>query len=140
MSCSNTLKSKGFRITRTRKAILEFIHDHCELITAEDIISHVQKKLPDTNKSTIYRTLRLLEDNQCIFSTESKTQKVYYHIEEGHHHHCHLVCNTCGSTAGFEERILLSFKKSLGSQYGFIPDLSHIVVSGICQKCQDKSK
>jgi len=46
--------------------ILGFIHDNGDHLTAEEIINYVHGKFPRINKSTIYRTLELLEKNECV--------------------------------------------------------------------------
>jgi Fur family transcriptional regulator, ferric uptake regulator len=134
MSCFATLKEKGLRLTQPRKVILDYIHDRGEHITAEDIISHVHGKFPHVNKSTIYRTLELLEKNECVYKSESNDRTIYHHAEEGHHHH--LICRKCGKTVDCEEDIFASVERSLGKKYRFSVDFKHMVMSGLCEECK----
>jgi len=117
MSCFATLKKKGLRLTRPRRAILEYIHDKGDHLTAEEIIDFVHGNLPRVNKSTIYRTLELLEKNNCVFRSESNNRTIYHHTEEGHHHH--LVCSKCGKTVDCEENIFTPVEKTLRENHGF---------------------
>jgi Fur family ferric uptake transcriptional regulator len=135
MSCFATLKEKGLRLTQPRKVILDYIHDRGEHLTAEEIINYVHKSLPRVNKSTIYRTLELLEKHECVFKSESAGRIIYHHTEEGHHHH--LVCNKCGKTIDCEEDIFASVAKSLGGKFGFSVDFKHVVMSGLCKRCKN---
>jgi len=137
MSCFATLKRKGLRITQPRKAILDFIHDKGDHLTAEEIIDHVHEKLPRVNKSTIYRTLELLEKNECVFKSEYRDRTIYHHADDGHHHH--LVCRKCGKTIDCQEDLFAPVEKSLGKEYGFNADFKHVVISGLCGNCRNKT-
>jgi Fur family ferric uptake transcriptional regulator len=137
MSCFTTLKEKGLRLTQPRRVILEYIHDKGNHLTAEEIIDFVHDKTPRVNKSTIYRTLELLEKNECVFRSESNNRTIYHHAEEGHHHH--LVCRKCGKTVDCEEDIFVPIEKALQEKYGFRIDFKHVVMNGFCESCRKKS-
>jgi len=137
MSCYATLKVTGLRLTKPRRVILDYIHDKSEHITAEEIITHVHEKLPRVNKSTIYRTLELLEKKQCVFKSESPGRTIYHHAEEGHHHH--LMCSKCGRTIDCDEYLFAPLKRTIAKKYGFIADLNHVVMSGLCKNCINQS-
>lgn len=137
MSCFATLKRKGFRMTKPRRAILEYIHDKGEHLTAEEIIDHVHEEHPHINKSTIYRTLELLEINECVYKSESMNGTIYHHAEDGHHHH--LVCRECGKTIDCDEHVFESVEKSLHDKYDFQIDFRHVVMNGLCKECAKKS-
>ncbi|MBN1691486.1 MAG: transcriptional repressor [Dehalococcoidia bacterium] len=136
MSCYATLKKKGLRLTKPRRVILDYIHDNSEHITAEEIIKHVHQRLPRVNKSTVYRTLELLEKKQCVFKSESQDRAIYHHAEEGHHHH--LICSKCGRTIICDEFLFAPLKKTIATKYGFVADLKHVVVSGLCESCANQ--
>ena len=116
---------------------MDVIHDTGAHLTAEDIISYVHSKMPQVNKSTIYRTLELLEKNECVFKSESGNLAIYHHAEEGHHHH--LVCQQCGKTTDCDENLFLSVEKSLAGKYGFRVSFKHIVMSGLCETCKNQA-
>jgi len=136
MSCYTTIKLKGLRLTQQRKIILDYIHDRNDNLTAEEIINYVHGKFPRVNKSTIYRTLKLLEENNCVYKSDSMGRTIYHHAEEGHHHH--LVCSNCGKTIDCEEDIFTPIEKLLQNMCGFKADFKHIVMSGLCEDCQSK--
>ncbi len=137
MSCEKTLRNKGLRLTPQRRMILDIIHRRTEHLTAEDIINYVQKKMPGVNKSTIYRTLELLEQSGCVFKSESGNGTIYHHAEEGHHHH--LVCQKCERTIECNEDLFAPVEKALYKEHGFQVDFKHIVINGLCRDCQENS-
>jgi Fur family ferric uptake transcriptional regulator len=89
------------------------------------------------HKSTIYRTLELLEQNGSVFKSELGGHSIYHHAEEGHHHH--LVCSECGKIVECDEDHFTSVEESIAAKYGFQVEFKHLVISGICQECRNKS-
>ncbi|MBN1190901.1 MAG: transcriptional repressor [Dehalococcoidales bacterium] len=134
MSCEITLKKKGFRLTPQRRMIIGLIHKKTGHLSAEEIIRHVQKKMPGVNKSTIYRTLELLEQNGCVYKSEMDNSFIYHHAEEGHHHH--LLCSKCGKTIVCEENIFSPVEEYLLQNHGFQVEFKHVIIHGICRNCK----
>lgn len=137
MSCLETLKGKGLKLTPQRRMIIDIIHDAHSHLTGENIIDCVQSKMPGVNKSTIYRTLDILEQAGCVFKSESGNHFIYHHAEEGHHHH--LVCRRCGKTMECSENLFNQVEQSLAEKYGFRVSFKHIVMSGLCDTCKNKA-
>jgi Fur family ferric uptake transcriptional regulator len=134
MSCLNKLKEQGLKLTPQRRLIVDMIHDSRTHLTAEDIITGVQRKMPGVNKTTIYRTLELLEEIGCVLKGDSADRSIYHPTEEGHHHH--LVCRKCGKSIACEENLFSQVEQSLAERYGFATSFKHTVVNGLCQSCQ----
>jgi len=134
MSCVATLKAKGLKLTPQRILIADIIHDARGHITAGEIIDHVQEKMPGVNKSTIYRTLDILEEAGCVYKSELDNEFIYHHDDKGHHHH--LKCSLCGKTINCDEAILTPLQNSLMKKYNFHVDFKHMVISGICEECK----
>ena len=137
MSCISTLRKEGLKLTPQRKLIIDAIHDAEAHLTAEEIIAHVQARMPEVHKSTIYRTLELLEEAGCVFRSELGDHFIYHHAEGGHHHH--PVCSRCGRTIECDEDLFTPVEKSLTEKYGFSVDFKHLVMSGVCKECRSKS-
>jgi len=136
MSCIKTLKEKGFKLTPQRRLVVDVIHDANVHLTADEIIARVQAKMPEVHKSTIYRTLELLEKNGTVFKSELGDHAIYHHPEEGHHHH--LVCSKCGKTIECDEDHFTAVEKSLAEKYGFSVSFKHLVIEGLCENCKNK--
>jgi Fur family ferric uptake transcriptional regulator len=134
MSCSIILKAKGFKLTPQRRLILDFIHDKESHLTAEEIIRFVEERSPGIDKSTVYRTLDLLEESGCVTKSEMDGHFIYHHAGEVHHHH--LVCRSCGRTIDCSEDIFTEVKQKLVKHYGFKANLKHMMVKGICKECR----
>ena len=137
MSCSTVLKEKGYKLTLQRRLILEYIHDNESHLTAEEIIKFLESRTLGFNKSTVYRTLDLLERYGCVIKSEVDGHFIYHHTEEGHHHH--LICRTCGKTVDCNENIFSEVRKKLVGRYGFQAELKHMMITGLCPDCLEKN-
>ena len=92
--------------------------------------------MPGVNKSTIYRTLDLLEETGCVYRSVIEGQTIYHHAEEGHHHH--LVCSNCGQTIKCSEELFSKVETLLNSRYGFSVAFRHQIIEGLCRDCSNK--
>ena len=135
MSCFQTLKEMGYRLTPQRVAILETLHSSDAHVTAEDILAQVRARHPNVNRSTIYRTLELLKKLDLVAETDfGEGRLVYHHIEKGHHHH--LICRRCSKVVDVDESILDPFKELLIRRFQFVADIKHLAIYGHCLDCQ----
>jgi len=92
--------------------------------------------MPGVNRSTVYRTLELLENLELAVKSELGSSHVYHHSEEGNHHH--LVCRSCGQVVDCEDDILAPLESQLAEEYDFKADLHHHVIQGVCRHCREK--
>jgi len=129
MSCAITLKGKGLKLTPQRRLIIDIIHDSEEHLTAEEILDYVRARMPGVNKSTVYRTLELLEELGCVFKSELGDRFIYHH----------LVCQTCGRSLECDEGLFLPVERALDAEYGFQAEFKHMLVNGICRDCRHRS-
>ena len=136
MSCSTVLRTKGYKLTPQRKVILDILHHTNAHLTADDIYLKVKNRMPGVNRSTVYRTLELLESLKLVVKSELGISHVYHHSEEGRHHH--LVCRSCGRVVDCDDNILLPLESKLSKEYGFTADLHHHVIQGVCGRCLGK--
>ena len=135
MSCVQTLKEMGYRVTPQRVAILEALHDSDGHVTAEDIFARARARRRTVNRSTVYRTLQLLAELGLVAETDfGEGRLVYHHIEKGHHHH--LVCRKCGKVIDVDESILAPFEELLIRRFQFVADIRHLAITGHCLDCQ----
>lgn len=133
VSCQNTLRKNGFRLTPQRRLLMDIIHNTHRHLRAEEILAYVRARVPGVNKSTIYRTLDLLVSLGCVVKSELKDRFIYHHAEEGHHHH--LVCLECGKILDCSEGVFSDLEREISDKYGFQGDFRHMVIGGICEEC-----
>ncbi len=129
------LRVKGHRLTPQREMILAVICDINGHLSADEILQRVRKRYPYINKSAVYRTLDLLARLNLVNPTDFGQGRVEYEVHQHPHHH-HLLCRNCHQMVEVDERVFASLEKSLRIHYGFVADLDHFAIFGLCRKCQ----
>jgi Fur family ferric uptake transcriptional regulator len=132
-----SLRQHGHRLTPQREMILSVICESEGHLTADEIIARARKRYPRFNKSAVYRTLDLLVRHGLVNPTDFGQGCVTYEIHQHPHHH-HLVCRQCRKMLEIDDRVFASIEKQLREDYGFIADLDHFAIFGLCRKCAAK--
>ena len=128
------LRSHGYRITAQREQILRAVAE-LPHPTQESILEHVNKDIPELNRSTVYRTLGVLEEVDLIQHSHVGTGAPVYHLS-AQERHIHLVCQNCGDVVSVPHGLAAGFSESLLTECGFKVDVSHTALWGLCETCQ----
>ncbi len=129
------LRARGLRVTPQRALILRLIKAASGHITADDIYREVNRLLPFTDISTVYRTLDLLEAHGLVrrlVTGQGQTQ--YEWAEEPHFH---LICTRCGRVENFVDGELAAAIARLAAGRGYRPAEFHVNVFGLCPNCRE---
>ena len=130
------LRQKGHRLTPRRLMVVQVLAEQGDHLTVEAILSAVQKRLPSTNKTTVYRTLELLNEMGFVLVTDLGSGRLEFELA-GHPHH-HLICERCSVRTEVEDRFLEPLRASLLEHYGFSTNLHHFALFGTCPQCTDQ--
>jgi Fur family ferric uptake transcriptional regulator len=134
----STLRSNGLRITDARRAVCGVIArshgDHLDAATIHD--KAVRELGADLDLSTVYRTLEALEEAGAVRHAHLGEAAVYHLSEEQPHQH--LVCRICGSTTALSASDLTGFLSSVERLTGFVADVEHFALSGVCVDCSQR--
>lgn len=134
----DALRSGGLRITSARRAICDVLAKlHDEHLSAADIFERASRETP-MDQSTVYRTLEVLEAQQVLTHTHIGHGALVYHLADEPAHQ-HLVCNRCGATTALPGSELSQFFAEIERHTGFVPDPSHVALSGLCKECAERS-
>jgi Fur family ferric uptake transcriptional regulator len=128
------LRKRGYRITPQRQAILAEVLKTQGHITPQDVSRRVQRRLPAVNPSTVYRTLATLEEVGLLRHAHLERGAEYHRTEDSGH--VHLTCSRCGAEDDLSMREAESLRRLIGRHHGFLPDLTHFAISGLCARCQ----
>ena len=85
------LKSSGFRATRARIQVLEFLSKKKKPVG----IQVAAKALPNVNKVTLYRMMADFVEKGIVKEYELGHGHADYELATRPHHH-HVVCESCG--------------------------------------------
>lgn len=94
MSLKAELASDGFRMTKLRNTLLEFMSKNTRPFSVDEICHHLKKIGLTNHRVTVYRELERL-------TTINVLEPVLFHdgirryelIDNGHHHH--VICTNC---------------------------------------------
>jgi Fur family transcriptional regulator, ferric uptake regulator len=127
------LRRAGQRVTAQRLVILGALRAG-EHVSAEEILTRIEDKLPAINRSTVYRTLETFRDLGLVSETDlGGGVRRFELIEERRHHH--LICHHCGAIAEFEDELVEPLRQSLRTEYGFAASVDHLAIFGTCAIC-----
>lgn len=131
-----TLKDKGYKLTNQRRAILDVLLQHKNhFLSAEEIYSKAKKRYLQTNFSTIYRNLEILEKTGMLHKTNIHSGVSRYELICHDTHHHHIICKGCGKTAPIDFCPLKDLHRELQHQNFTLTD-HKFELYGYCEKCQ----
>ncbi len=128
------LKQAGYKLTRSRMAVLEALEIHPEHLDHAQILTAGRQIYPQLSRATVYRTMELLVELNLFrpLYLSDPTQR-FVSASGGHHH---LVCTRCGVVYEFEDCHADQLTRELSDQYHFLI-LNHLLeFQGICEKCR----
>jgi Fur family ferric uptake transcriptional regulator len=131
----DTLRSEGLRITAARRAICEVIaSSHDRHLTAQVIQDAARDDFDaDVDRSTVYRTLEVLEAAAVLEHSHLGQGASVYHLASEPPHQ-HLVCSRCGATEALTADDLTAVVEEIRRRTGFVPD-PHVALTGLCARC-----
>ncbi|GAA4915729.1 transcriptional repressor [Stackebrandtia albiflava] len=103
--------------------------------TAEQVHEAICGKVAGVNITTVYRTLDLLETLNLVAHTHLSHGAPVYHLA-GDRGHVHLVCHRCGAVDEVSPEVFGDLRRSLEEQRGFLLDVGHVALFGICSSCE----
>jgi len=129
-------RRQGVKATHQRTEILRELAASEEHPDAETLLARVRQKIPAISVDTLYRTLRLLEDNGVIARVGSMRDRARFDANTDRHHH--FVCTECGMIGDFynDEMDRLPVPREV-AEMGSV-DGVYVELRGICRKCKQK--
>jgi Fur family ferric uptake transcriptional regulator len=132
----SALRRRGHRLTGQRRAILDGVASSGGHISADAVHRAVSAAHPTVDRSTVYRTLALLERLGFLVHHHDATGIAYHHAED--RGHVHLACLACDHVDALRDLSLADeFVRKLEQQQGFRANLSHSTIFGVCGPCAE---
>jgi len=131
------LSLRGVRMTPQRRAILSVIETAKRHLNAAQILRKAQVIDAAVDRSTVYRTLRLLKRQGMIDELDlmhMEGEQHFYERKTGKDH-IHMTCLRCGKIAEFESELFESLKSQLRRECRFHIVVSRLEIGGYCSAC-----
>lgn len=131
------LRKNGFRMTRVRRALTDIFLSAKRPLSAENIILLLKKRRISVNKTTVYRELDFLQEQELLQKLQLKGPMHYYEWKKSHHHH--VVCQECFAArdvdVGVLEKLLPRLERDLTRQTRFTRLTHSLEFFGLCRPC-----
>ena len=123
----------GQRNTRQRDVIFEAIRSACGPLSAAGIRARAVKKISGIGIATIYRTIKLLLDQNRISTVILPTGETRYEVHGLSHHH-HFLCTSCGQVFCMD---FCPFSGAYRARlpHGFRVESHTVTTYGTCPEC-----
>ena len=132
------LRRAGMRWTPQRRLLLEVLEETDGHVTGSELVDRLRAVDPDTTPSTVYRTLRVLEDIGVVTHAHGRDGREEFHVRPTQSHG-HLHCAGCGESWEISPADAAVTIRELRDRLGFEVDLSHLSVGGLCATCATSS-
>lgn len=127
------LKSKGFKLTPRRHAIIKLFFECCGHMTPEDVFEKLKKNFTKCGVPGVYRNLESLAECGVLTRIQQFDRKRHYglcHCGHDEHHH-HITCIKCGKVDEIKDCVFDGVKKMNGYKV-----VNHFIqINGICSSC-----
>ena len=117
-----------------REAIVDaFLRSHRHL-SVDDLYQMVQKRRPDVGRTTVYRTLKLLQSaglaQELVLDGQSRFEREY-----NREHHDHFICKYCGEIFEFMSDDIERLQDEIAEKLGFVIEGHRHQIYGACRNC-----
>jgi Fur family ferric uptake transcriptional regulator len=130
------LHKKGYRITNQRMAVLNaIIQAENKHLNASEIHALVKKQYPGFGLATVYKNLRVLEQEGLVNKLDLSDNTRHYEINLSEPH-CHLLCLKCGHIEELGDAFYKSLYDLLWHESRFTIEKRSLVFYGYCSTCR----
>jgi Fur family transcriptional regulator, ferric uptake regulator len=138
-SIQESLKQRGFRLTRQRRILLDLIDETGRHLDVERLYELALQKDPKLNRVTVYRTIKTLKDAGLIDELD------LMHWDGGQHYyetrtkqeHAHVVCLRCGKVQEFFGPPLRKLRRQVEATLYFQVLTARTELGGYCAECRE---
>jgi Fur family transcriptional regulator, ferric uptake regulator len=128
------LVKHGLKRSEQREAILDTFIRSDRHLSVDDLLQMVQKKRPDVGRTTVYRTLKLLQAAGLASELALQGQTRFEH-DFNKAHHDHFICNSCGEIFEFSSPEIERIQDEAAAEIGFKILGHRHQIFGTCRRC-----
>jgi Fur family ferric uptake transcriptional regulator len=129
-------RRRGMRWTPQRRLIVEVLDQTSGHVTGSELVERCRTIDPETTPSTVYRTLRVMEEVGLVRHAHGIDGREEFHVRPADEHG-HLHCTSCGQSWEIGPDEARATIQAFGRSRGFHVDLGHLSVVGLCATCSE---
>jgi Fur family transcriptional regulator, ferric uptake regulator len=132
------LVSRGIRMTRQRRLLVEIIQGAERHLDAVSLWQRARAQDRTLNKVTVYRTLGMLKRQGLVDELDLMHLEGEKHFYEARptRDHIHLACIKCGRIQEFESSLFEKLKGQIERERRFRIQVVRVEAGGYCDRCQ----
>lgn len=126
---------EGLRNTRQKQILLSILKEADRPMSINEIYSIIIQQLPKIAKSTIYRNIDSLLNQDLIEKYHFNGNEIFYRIKADRHDHKHFViCDDCKKIFDLPTCPIHALENAMEEE-GFIIKDHQIQITGLCRDC-----
>lgn len=126
------------RATKQRQLILYIVRNSMDHPSSDIVYERALAQMPNISLGTVYRNLAQLVAAGQVRQIAMPNGPDRYDGQL--HKHYHIVCEQCGELFDFEAAPITEALQNEAAQKGMLLHNIHLVMHGICLRCQKKSQ
>ena len=130
------IRRLGLKRTAQRDLILDVFLKTEDHMSAEALYELVKAEDPSIGFTTVYRTLKLLQECGLARGVQFHDGRMLYEHEYKHQHHDHLICTSCGALIEFYSEVIENMQDEIVRLHEFRPASHSLRIFGTCKACQ----
>jgi Fur family transcriptional regulator, ferric uptake regulator len=120
-----------------REAIVDTFLRSQSHLSVDDLLHLVQKRRADVGRTTVYRTLKLLQAAGLAQELELRGES-RFEREYNRAHHDHFICQHCGDIIEFESPEIERIQDEIAAGLGFVIEGHRHQIFGQCRACASR--
>jgi Fur family ferric uptake transcriptional regulator len=129
----------GLKRSDQRDVILDTFLRTRRHLSVDDLLRLVQERAPEVGRTTVYRTLKLLQEAGLAQELVLQGQ-TYFEREYGRQHHDHFICAECGEIFEFSSDEIERIQDEIAAGLGFRIEGHRHQIYGRCRDCLAKER
>ena len=128
------------RNTTISTCVCKILEESQAPLSVKSIIERLNSHELNANKTTVYRIIKKLADQDQIAEITIKNGVTYYELKRSHHDH--LICNQCDEIVCLDSTSRVPEKKIQGLADGkkFHVETHQLNVYGVCDSCVNSNR
>ena len=128
------LAKNGLKRSEQREAVVDTFLRSQRHLSVDDLYQLVHKRRADIGRTTVYRTLKLLQlaglAQELVLDGQSRFEREY-----NREHHDHFICKYCGEIFEFVSADIERLQDEIAARIGFAIEGHRHQIYGACKRC-----
>lgn len=128
------LAKNRLKRSEQREAIVDTFLRSQSHLSVDDLLHLVQKRRPEVGRTTVYRTLKLLQAAGLAQELELRGES-RFEREYNRAHHDHFICQYCGAIFEFSSPEIERIQDEIAAELAFTIEGHRHQIFGQCRTC-----